>query len=131
VSPSHEFAKTGSTRNRKNLPPPVPTLSNTPALQTSDGASGRGASFSVFRGLDRLLLLIPSNSCLLFFQTSNNGPKPASNGLFDQVKFHNLQDVAVVFLHLAPLRQPKNAETAKLPTIPCELPGPGVPATSA
>jgi hypothetical protein len=55
----------------------------------------------------RLLLLIPSNSCLLFFQTSNNGPKPASNRLFDQVKFHNFQDVAVVLLHLVPLSQLK------------------------
>jgi hypothetical protein len=61
----------------------------------------------MFRGLGSAALLITSNSRLLFFQASNNGPKPASNCLFDQVKFHNFQNVPVILLHLAPLRQPK------------------------
>ena len=50
-----------------------------------------------------LLVVIPSNSCLLFFQTLNNRAQPGSDGFFDLVKYQDLQDVALTLLHLAPL----------------------------
>jgi len=107
VLPSHGFTETGSARNRKNLPLPVQRC-------RSIGLYGLGMVFLVercpsqcFVTRGRLLLLIPSNSRLRFCQTSNYGPKQASSRLFDQVKFHNFQNVPVILLHLAPLRQLK------------------------
>ena len=107
MPPSHEFAKTGSARNRKNLPPPVQRCRTRRLCRLRMEPLVEKRPSQCFVAWGRLLLLIPSNSSLLFFQTSNNGPKPASNRLFEQVKFHNLQDVAVIFLHLAPLCQLK------------------------
>jgi len=59
VPPSHEFAKNWIGPKSKALTAAGPTLSNTLALQTSDGASGRDASFSVFRGLGQAAFVDP------------------------------------------------------------------------
>jgi hypothetical protein len=50
-----------------------------------------------------LLAVIPSNRHLLFFQTLNDRAQPGSDCFFDLVKYQNLQEVALILLHLAPL----------------------------
>jgi hypothetical protein len=107
VLPSHGFTETGSARNRKNLPLPVQRcrtrwLCRLRMVPLTDRRSSR-----CFAPWGRLLLLITSNSRMLYFQTSNNRTQPASNRLFDNVKFHNFQDVAVILLHIESLRQLK------------------------
>jgi hypothetical protein len=64
-----------------------------------------GRSSQRFAASGRPLVLIPSNGRLLSFQTPNNRPQPASNRLFDQVKFQNFQTVALILFHVAPLCQ--------------------------
>jgi hypothetical protein len=102
VPPSHEFAKTGSARNRKNLPPPVQRCRTRRLCKLRMVLLVETRPSQCFVAWGRLLLLIPSNSCLLFFQTSNNGPKPGSDRIFDLVKYQDLQEVALILLHLAP-----------------------------
>src|ERR1700686_37565 len=105
VLPLREFAKTGSALNRKNLPPPVQRSQTRQLCRLRMVLLVERRSSQRFVAWRPLLLLMPSNSCLLFFQTLNNRPQPASKRLFDQVKFQNLQDVALLLFHLAPLRR--------------------------
>jgi hypothetical protein len=49
------------------------------------------------------LVVIPANRRLLFFQTLNNRPQPSSDCFFDLVKYQNLQEIALILSHLAPL----------------------------
>jgi hypothetical protein len=128
VPASHEFAKTGSARNRENLPPPVQCSPTRRLRKLRMVLPMEGRSSQRFAASGRPLVLIPSNGRLLSFQTPNNRPQPASNGLFDQVKFQNLQEISLILWHLAPLHQFKIrgqqqwAGPARLLTILCRLP---------
>src|SRR5260370_13969609 len=102
VPPSHGFAKTGSDGDRKTLPPVqrsrtcrLCSLRMVPLVEER--------SFQLFAAWGSLLTVIPSNRRLLFFQTLNNRPQPSSDCFFDLVKYQNLQEVALILMHLAPL----------------------------
>ncbi len=49
-----------------------------------------------------LRVVISSNSRLLFFQMLNDRAQTGSDCFFDLVKYQDLQDVALILLHLAP-----------------------------
>jgi hypothetical protein len=66
-----------------------------------------GLRLLIFRLSVRLLVVIPSNTAPLFFETLNNGSQPASNRFFDQVEFENLQRVTRILLHVVPPAQHK------------------------
>jgi hypothetical protein len=68
-------------------------------------------SFQLFGAWGSLLKVILSNRRPLFFQTLNNPPQPSSDCFFDLVKYQNLQEVALILMHLAPLSRFKVAET--------------------
>src|SRR6516165_2435467 len=99
---SHEFAKTGSARNRKNLPP-VQRSRTRRLCRVRMAPLVEERSFQLFAARGSLLTVIPSNRRPLFFQTLNNRPQPSSDCFFDLVKYQNLQEVALMLMHLAPL----------------------------
>jgi hypothetical protein len=70
-------------------------------------------SFQLFAAWGSLLTVIPSNRRLLFFQALNNRPQPSSDCFFDLVKYQNLQEVALILMHLAPLSRFKNMQLAE------------------
>ena len=105
MPPSHKFAKTGSARNWKNLPPSVQHSRTRQVCTLRMVLLVARRSSQTFVACGPLLVLIPSNNPLLFFQTLNNRPQPASNRLFDQVKFQNFQEVSLILWHFAPLHQ--------------------------
>ncbi|HXC49139.1 MAG TPA: hypothetical protein VNU20_12670 [Candidatus Sulfotelmatobacter sp.] len=58
---------------------------------------------------------VPSHGRLLFFQTLNDRPQPGSDCIFDLVKYQDLQQVALILLHVAPPTQVKYAHSRKGP----------------
>jgi hypothetical protein len=63
-----------------------------------------------------LPVAVPSNSRLLIFQTLNDRPQPSSDCIFDLVKYQDLQEVALILLHLAPPKRFKTCTSLK-PTL--------------
>jgi len=104
VSPPYEFAKTGSVQTRKNLPAVQRSRTRRlcrlrMALLVEERSTQRFADWGW------LLVVVPSNSRLLFFQSLNDPSQPGSDCIFDLVKYQDLQEVALILLHLAPPTQ--------------------------
>ena len=87
--PLREFAKTGLSRNRKNLPPVQRSRTRRLCtLRTALLVERRSSQrFAVWGWL---LAVIPSNRRLLFFQTLNDRAQPGSDRFFDLVKYQDL-----------------------------------------